>query len=40
MTSTARVLADWAHELEPTAADLALADRSLLDSVAAIFVTG
>jgi len=34
MRSTARVLAEWAHELEPTAADLALADRSLLDSVA------
>ncbi|HXB47723.1 MAG TPA: MmgE/PrpD family protein [Streptosporangiaceae bacterium] len=34
MTSTARVLAQWAHDLEPTAADLALADRSLLDAVA------
>jgi 2-methylcitrate dehydratase PrpD len=34
MTSTARVLAEWALELEPTAADLALADRSLLDTVA------
>jgi len=34
MTSTARVLAQWAHDLEPTAADLALADRSLLDTVA------
>jgi 2-methylcitrate dehydratase PrpD len=34
MTSTARVLAEWAHELEPTAADLSLADRSLLDTVA------
>jgi 2-methylcitrate dehydratase PrpD len=34
MTSTARVLAQWAHELQPTAADLALADRSLLDTVA------
>jgi 2-methylcitrate dehydratase PrpD len=34
MTSTARVLAEWAHELEPTAADLALADRSLIDTVA------
>src|ERR1700739_3280877 len=34
MTSTARVLAQWAHDLEPTAADLALADRSLIDTVA------
>ena len=34
MTSTARVLAQWAHDLEPTAADLALAGRSLLDTVA------
>jgi 2-methylcitrate dehydratase PrpD len=34
MTSTARVLAQWAHELQPTVADLALADRSLLDTVA------
>ena len=34
MTSTARVLARWAHDLEPTAADFALADRSLLDTVA------
>jgi 2-methylcitrate dehydratase PrpD len=34
MTSTARVLAQWAHDLEPTPADLALADRSLLDTVA------
>ena len=34
MTSTARVLAQWAHDLEPTAADLALADRSLLDTIA------
>jgi 2-methylcitrate dehydratase PrpD len=34
MTSTARVLAQWAHDLDPTAADLALADRSLLDTVA------
>jgi 2-methylcitrate dehydratase PrpD len=34
MTTTARVLAEWAHELEPTAADLALADRSLIDTVA------
>src|ERR1700751_2514583 len=34
MTSTASVLAHWAHDLEPTAADLALADRSLLDTVA------
>jgi 2-methylcitrate dehydratase PrpD len=34
MTSTARVLARWAHDLEPTEADLALADRSLLDTVA------
>jgi len=34
MTSTARVLAQWAHDLEPTAEDHALADRSLLDTVA------
>ncbi|HTZ92888.1 MAG TPA: MmgE/PrpD family protein [Streptosporangiaceae bacterium] len=34
MTSTARLLAQWAHDLEPTEADLALADRSLLDTVA------
>ena len=34
MTATARVLAEWAHELEPTAEDLSLADRSLLDTVA------
>ncbi|HKD89987.1 MAG TPA: MmgE/PrpD family protein [Streptosporangiaceae bacterium] len=34
MTSTARALAQWAHDLEPTAEDHALADRSLLDTVA------
>jgi 2-methylcitrate dehydratase PrpD len=34
MTSTATALARWAHDLQPTAADLALADRSLLDTVA------
>jgi len=34
MTSTARMLAQWAHDLQPTAGDLALADRSLLDTVA------
>jgi 2-methylcitrate dehydratase PrpD len=34
MTSTARLLAQWAHDLEPSEADLALADRSLLDTVA------
>lgn len=34
MPSTARVLAQWAHDLEPTEADRALADRSLLDTVA------
>ena len=34
MTSTARLLAQWAYELEPTEADLALAGRSLLDTVA------
>ncbi len=34
MTSTASALARWAHDLEPTAADLALADRSLVDTVA------
>jgi 2-methylcitrate dehydratase PrpD len=28
------MLAQWAHDLAPTAADLALADRSLLDTVA------
>jgi 2-methylcitrate dehydratase PrpD len=34
MTSTASALARWAHDLEPTAADLALADRSLVDTIA------
>ena len=34
MTSTASVLAQWAHDLDPTREDLALADRSLLDTVA------
>jgi 2-methylcitrate dehydratase PrpD len=34
MTSTARALGQWAHDLTPTAEDLALADRSLLDTVA------
>ncbi len=34
MTSTASALAQWARELEPATADLALADRSLLDTVA------
>jgi 2-methylcitrate dehydratase PrpD len=34
MTSTASALARWAHDLEPTADDLALADRSLVDTVA------
>jgi 2-methylcitrate dehydratase PrpD len=34
MTSTASVLAQWAHDLDPTEEDLALADRSLLDTVA------
>jgi 2-methylcitrate dehydratase PrpD len=34
MTSTARALGEWAHDLEPTTEDLALADRSLLDTVA------
>jgi 2-methylcitrate dehydratase PrpD len=34
MTSTASALARWAHDLEPTADDLALADRSLLDTIA------
>ena len=33
MTTTASVLADWAHALEPTADDLALAQRSLTDTV-------
>jgi 2-methylcitrate dehydratase PrpD len=34
MTSAAASLARWAHELCPAAADLALADRSLADTVA------
>jgi len=34
MTSTAGALAQWAHDLEPTGEDLALADRSLHDTVA------
>ena len=34
MTSTAGALARWAHDLEPTADDLALAERSLVDTVA------
>jgi 2-methylcitrate dehydratase PrpD len=34
MTSTASALAQWAHDLRPTTADLALADRSLVDTVA------
>ncbi len=34
MTSIASALGQWAHELRPTPADLALADRSLLDTVA------
>ncbi len=34
MTVTASALGQWAHELAPTADDLALADRSLLDTVA------
>jgi 2-methylcitrate dehydratase PrpD len=34
MTSIASALAEWAHDLEPTGEDLALADRSLLDTVA------
>jgi 2-methylcitrate dehydratase PrpD len=34
MTSTASALARWAHDLQPTADDLALADRSLVDTVA------
>lgn len=33
-TDTATRLARWAHDLEPSAADLALADRALLDTVA------
>jgi 2-methylcitrate dehydratase PrpD len=33
VTSIASALGRWAHELAPTAADLALADRSLLDTV-------
>jgi 2-methylcitrate dehydratase PrpD len=32
--SLARRLAGWAHDLEPTGEDLALADRSLVDTVA------
>jgi len=34
MTSVALALARWALELEPAPEDLALADRSLLDTVA------
>jgi 2-methylcitrate dehydratase PrpD len=34
MTSTAAALADWAAGLDPTTDDLALADRSLLDTTA------
>jgi 2-methylcitrate dehydratase PrpD len=34
VTSTASALAQWAHDLEPTEDDLALAGRSLLDTVA------
>ena len=34
MTSTASALAQWAHDLEPAEDDLALASRSLLDTVA------
>src|SRR5271165_233938 len=34
MTSTAADLAQWAHDLTPSADDLALADRSLADTVA------
>jgi 2-methylcitrate dehydratase PrpD len=34
MTSVALALARWAHDLQPAPADLALADRSLLDTVA------
>ena len=34
MTSTAFSLGQWAHDLEPTADDLGLADRSLMDTVA------
>jgi 2-methylcitrate dehydratase PrpD len=34
MTSTASALAQWAYDLEPTADDLALSDRSLADTVA------
>src|SRR5215472_1060936 len=34
MTSTASVLAQWAHDLDPSEQDLALADRSLLDTMA------
>jgi 2-methylcitrate dehydratase PrpD len=34
MTSAALSLSQWAHDLRPAAADLALADRSLADTVA------
>src|SRR5215469_16137969 len=34
MTSMAISLAQWAHDLEPAGDDLALADRSLADTVA------
>ena len=34
MTPVAVALAEWTHDLQPTADDFALADRSLLDTVA------
>jgi 2-methylcitrate dehydratase PrpD len=34
MTSTALMLGQWAHDLRPADEDLALADRSLLDTIA------
>lgn len=34
MTPVAVALAEWAHDLQPMADDFALADRSLLDTVA------
>ena len=36
ITSVAEALAEWAVALEPSEADLALARRSLLDTVAVV----
>src|SRR5215467_8246401 len=40
MTSVAMALARWAHDLQPAPEDLALADRSLLDTVAVASAAG